>query len=58
MSEPTLPSDTEMLDWMIDRRASVCCFVSKYWVNYQGCNSDDYSDPRAAIAAEMAKEAK
>lgn len=62
MNEPKLPTDTEMLDWMFETCASVIDhgYVGDYCVK----NEDGYicpgvyATPRAAIAAEMAKEAK
>ncbi|ACG60344.1 hypothetical protein phiPLPE_22 [Iodobacter phage PhiPLPE] len=58
---PTMPTDTEMLDWMIENWGGVRCVVDGLWGAYS--NSDENLDaiastPRAAIAAAMAEEAK
>jgi hypothetical protein len=56
------PTDSEMLDWMFKKCASVIedGYVGDYCVKHEDgyiCENV-YPTPRAAIAAEMAKESK
>jgi len=59
MTTTTQPTDTEMLDWMIQTSASVFEYGSKWLVFVdEDTSGERYDCPRAAIAAEMTKEAK
>jgi hypothetical protein len=54
------PTDSEMLDWLIDNDATVDCDDEGYQVSHHNGYgyqlSSHYCTPRAAIAATMMKE--
>lgn len=58
-TQQTQPTDTEMLDWMIERGVSIYTGVKPNYYQVEKSDfwaSDVYPTPRAAISAEMAKE--
>lgn len=55
MKQQTQPTDTEMLNWMIENATWAADIF--YVTHIEGMSDDEYPTARQAIAAEMAKEA-